>query len=169
MRGTPPSHLTPASGYFHIGFSRSTKTTKNISTKKERRNRGIRRIRSSCLRDFVKKCRASCQESRASNQERAPGQLAMIQPCGSIEFFDDRRERLARAPFVRAPTGGLKGLLPHGPPRRHEPSERLDDEDAAATFGVREQARQQPITRRLVELVDRECGDHRALRGKHGR
>ena len=66
----------------------------------------------------------------------------MIEARGAIELRDDRRKRRANAPFVGAATGGGERIGPSSPPRRDEPGQWLDDEDAIAMCDALEQPRQ---------------------------
>ncbi len=88
----------------------------------------------------------------------------MVHAGRSIQFLHDGRQLDGEAPFVGPPTRRDDRVPPARPPRRDEPRNRLDDEQAVAWPPAIEQTRQQRVARRGGQLVHRKRGKDGARR-----
>lgn len=80
----------------------------------------------------------------------------MIQPRGTIELGDDRRELGAESPLVGAAAGAFDRVAPAVPPPCGTSCQRLDNQQSIAVSGAFDQPRQRLFSCGVGQLVERE-------------
>src|SRR5207302_2550182 len=91
------------------------------------------------------------------DEQRAAGQLTMIEPCRTIELCDNRRQLDAKSPLVGPPAGGNDPIAPQRPPSRGGAGQRLDDQQPIAPARTLDQPLEQRVPCAVVsQLVERE-------------
>jgi len=93
----------------------------------------------------------------------------VVQARGAIELRDDRGQLHAKPPFVAAAARRNRLVPPPIPPGRNAARQRLDDQHMVAGRGALEQAMEQRVARRLLELVQGERRQEQSRRRRQRR